>query len=94
MSMFMKSKKLSGFVCACSEVDYDVFYFAIPKILHAPRATITKTIEPTTRSGILEFVRKTSTPARITPTFTITSFDVKIMLAWMWASSLLLFCSR
>jgi len=33
-------------------------------------------------------------PAAITPMFTITSVDVKIMLACMWASLLFDFCSK
>lgn len=61
---------------------------------NAPRTTIRKKIPPITRSGYLEWVIKTRTPAAITPLFMITSFDVKIILARMCASLLFPFCNR
>ena len=55
-------------------------------ILRAPWITKTKTIVPIIKSGLLEFNQWTKTPAIITPKFMITSLDVKIMLACIWAS--------
>ncbi len=56
-------------------------HFEICKILNAPRATMIKTIVPMIRSGSLEFKRKTSPPAMMTPMLMMTSLEVKIMLA-------------
>ena len=69
------------------------FYYSF-NILIAPWPTITKTIIPIIKSGYFEFVRKTSTPAKITPQFTITSFEVQIELARICASLFLLFCNK
>ena len=47
------------------------------------------TNEPIIRSGYFELVNSTNTPATITPALIIISFEVKIILAFMWASLLL-----
>ena len=57
------------------------YHFANFKILNAPEITTRNTIAPTIRSGLLDLSRSTSIPAKITPEFIITSFDVKIILA-------------
>ena len=49
--------------------------------------TSTKTMEPIIRSGLLDSSHTTRAPARITPKLMITSFEVKIMLAFICASS-------
>lgn len=58
------------------------------KIRIAPLTTTKKTTAPTIRSGYFDWVTNTKTPARITPVLKMTSFEVKIMLAFMWASLL------
>ena len=52
-------------------------------ILIAPWITKMKTIVPTIKSGLFEFNQFTKNPAAITPKLIITSFDVKIILAFM-----------
>lgn len=52
-------------------------------IRNAPWITKTKTIVPIIKSGLLELNQFTITPANITPKFIITSFEVKIILAFM-----------
>ena len=53
-----------------------------------------KTMVPIIKSGLFEFDQLTISAAIMTRLM-ITSLDVKIMLAFIWASSLLLdFCSR
>ena len=66
---------------------YD-FHFPSFNILIAPLRTIIKTIPPIIKSGYFVCVSKTRIPARITQLFIITSFDVKIILAFICASSL------
>jgi hypothetical protein len=62
-------------------------------ILNAPCITNIKTMVPMIKSGLLELNQLTKTPAVITPKLIITSFDVKIILAFICASSLLFdFC--
>ena len=62
-------------------------------ILNAPLITKIKTIVPTNKSGLFEFNKFTKIPAMITPKFIMTSFDVKIILAFICACSLLFdFC--
>ncbi len=46
------------------------------------------------KSGYFDWVNKTNTPAAITPVLIIISFDVKIMVAFMCASSLFDFCNK
>ena len=73
-------------VVAVVQCHFDSF-----NILNAPCPTMRNTIDPTIKSGYFEFVKYTYPPAKITPRFTITSLEVKIMLACMCISLLLLF---
>ena len=77
-------------VCLCALA----FYFANCNILYAPLATMINTIAPMIKSGYDELSQCTKSPAVITPVLIITSFEVKIILACIWASLLLPFCSR
>jgi len=46
------------------------------------------------KSGLFEFNQCTKSPAVMTPRLIITSLEVKSILACIWASLLLDFCSR
>ena len=53
------------------------------KILNAPCITKTKTTVPIIKSGLFEFSQFTRRPAITTPMLIITSFEVKIILAFI-----------
>ena len=68
--------------------ELDDFHFPGFNIRIAPFRTRKNTTPPIIKSGYFIWVNMARIPARITPLITITSFDVKIILAFICASLL------
>jgi len=93
LERFYNLQKSAFGTCDCGFGLNDL-HFPSLSILIAPLTTIKNTMPPTIRSGYFDSVTKTRIPAKITPLLMMTSFDVKIILAFICASSLFDPCRR